>query len=66
MPKEKLLEVTGVVTEALPNVMFRVRLDCNDAIILCQASGKIRKNFIKIIEGDSVKVSFNKGKVNFN
>lgn len=56
MPKEKLIEVEGVVTEALPNVMFRVRLDCNDAIILCQASGRMRKNYIKVLAGDRVKV----------
>lgn len=56
MPKEKLIEVEGVVTEALPNVMFRVQLDCNDAIILCQASGRMRKNYIKVLAGDRVKV----------
>jgi translation initiation factor IF-1 len=56
MAKEKLIEVEGVVVEALPNVMFRVVLDCNGATILCQASGKMRKNFIKVIAGDRVKV----------
>jgi len=56
MAKEKLIEVEGVVIEALPNVMFRVRLDCNDSVILCQACGKMRKNYIKVIAGDRVKI----------
>ena len=56
MAKEKLIEVEGLVTEALPNVMFRVQLDCNGAIILCQASGRMRKNYIKVLAGDRVKV----------
>lgn len=56
MPKQKPIEVEGVVTEALPNVMFRVRLDINDDVILCQASGKMRKNYIKVIVGDRVKI----------
>ena len=56
MAKEKPIIVTGVVTESLPNVMFRVELDTNGVVILCQASGKLRQNFIKIIVGDKVKV----------
>ena len=56
MPKEKLIEQEGVVVETLPNVMFRVQLDCNNAIILCQACGKMRQNYIKVLQGDRVKV----------
>jgi translation initiation factor IF-1 len=56
MAKEKPIEVTGVVTESLPNVMFRVELDNNGVVILCQASGKMRQNFIKILVGDRVRV----------
>ena len=56
MPKEKLIEQEGIVIESLPNVMFRVQLDCNNAIILCQACGKMRQNYIKVIEGDRVLV----------
>ena len=48
MAKEKPIIVTGTVTESLPNVMFRVILDTNGITILCQASGKLRQNFIKI------------------
>ena len=46
----------GEVTESLPNVMFRVRLDCNGAIILCQTCGNMRRNYIKVIVGDRVRV----------
>ena len=56
MPKEKLIEQEGVVVETLPNVMFRVQLECNNAIILCQACGKMRQNYIKVLQGDRVKV----------
>lgn len=56
MAKEKPIVVTGTVTESLPNVMFRVELDMNGITILCQASGKLRQNFIKILVGDKVKV----------
>jgi translation initiation factor IF-1 len=56
MAKQKLIEQEGVVVEALPNVMFRVRLDCNDSVILCQACGKMRQNYIKVIQGDRVRV----------
>lgn len=56
MAKEKPIVVTGTVTESLPNVMFRVELDMNGVVILCQASGKLRQNFIKILVGDRVKV----------
>lgn len=55
MPKTQPIVAQGVVTEALPNAMFRVDLD-NGYNILCVASGKMRKNYIKIIVGDTVKV----------
>lgn len=56
MSKDKNLIVQeGVVVQALPNAMFRVELD-NGLNVLCVISGKIRKNFIKIIEGDKVKI----------
>lgn len=52
---KNLITVEGVVTQALPNVMFRVDLE-NGANILCVASGKMRLNYIKILEGDKVRV----------
>lgn len=56
MPKEEAIEVVGVVTETLPNAMFRVRLEGKDHIVLAHISGKMRKNFIRILPGDKVKV----------
>ena len=55
MTKEELIEVEGVVKEALPNAMFRVELD-NGHIVLAHISGKIRKHFIRILPGDTVKL----------
>ena len=55
MAKEDLIEVEGVVKEALPNAMFRVELD-NGHVVLAHISGKIRMHFIRIIPGDRVKV----------
>ena len=55
MAKEDVIEVEGTVLEALPNAMFQVELD-NGHKILAHISGKIRKNFIKILPGDKVKV----------
>jgi translation initiation factor IF-1 len=53
--KEDAIEVDGLVTEALPNVMFRIQLD-NGPIILGHISGKMRKNYIRLVPGDRVKV----------
>ena len=55
MSKEDLIEVEGVVAEALPNAMFRVELD-NGHKVLAHISGKIRMHFIRILPGDRVKV----------
>ena len=55
MAKEDLIEVEGVVHEALPNAMFRVQLD-NGHKVLAHISGKIRMHFIRILPGDRVKV----------
>ena len=49
------IEFEGVIKESLPNAMFRVELD-NGHVVLAHISGKIRKNFIKILPGDRVKV----------
>jgi translation initiation factor IF-1 len=53
--KEGAIEVAGVVKEALPNTMFRVELQ-NKHVILAYLSGKMRKHWIRIVPGDSVKV----------
>lgn len=53
--KQENIEVLGEVTEALGNSMFRVVMDSGHEIT-CTISGKIRKNFIRIMPGDPVKV----------
>ena len=50
-----VIELEGTILEAMPNAMFRVKLE-NDHEILSHISGKIRKNFIRILPGDKVKV----------
>lgn len=56
MTKEKdVIELEGEVTEALPSALFRVKLETGQ-LILAHVSGKIRKNFIRILPGDKVKV----------
>jgi translation initiation factor IF-1 len=52
----KIIHLEGEVIENLPNTMFRVQLFNSDRIILCYLSGKMRKNYIKILPGDKVKV----------
>ena len=69
MTKDNIIEFEGVVKESLPNAMFRVALD-NNHIVLAHISGKIRKNFIKILPGDRVKVELtpydlNRGRITF-
>ena len=55
MPKSESIEVEGVITHALPNAMFKVEL-ANGHEVLAHISGKMRKNYIKILTGDKVKV----------
>lgn len=53
--KEEAIKVEGVVVEALPNAMFRIKLE-NGHLVLAHISGKVRKNFIRILPGDKVQV----------
>ena len=55
MSKEDVIEVEGVVTDALPNAMFKVQLE-NGHEVLSHVSGKLRMNYIKILPGDKVTV----------
>jgi len=55
MAKDDVIEFEGVVTEALPNTLFRVKLE-NGPSVLCHISGKMRQNNIRILEGDKVTV----------
>ena len=56
MAKEDLIPAEGVIIDKLPNAFFKVRLDGSDHIVLAQVSGKMRKNFIRILPGDRVSV----------
>ncbi len=69
MAKEEVLEFPGVVTELLPNAMFRVKLD-NDHEILAHTAGKMRKHRICVLAGDRVTVEMtpydlSKGRITF-
>ncbi len=55
MAKEDAIEVEGTVIETLPNAMFRVELE-NKHMVLAHVSGKMRKNFIRILPGDKILV----------
>ena len=56
MTKEKdVIELEGEVTEALPNALFRVKLETGQ-IVLGHVSGKMRRYFIRILPGDKVKI----------
>ena len=67
--KDEAIEVEGIVKVALPNTMFRVELQ-NKHVILAHLSGKMRKHYIRIVPGDSVKVELspydlNRGRIIF-
>ena len=55
MNKQGVIEFEGIIKESLPNAMFTVELD-NGHKVLAHVSGKIRKNFIRILPGDRVKI----------
>lgn len=55
MAKEDVIEMSGTITETLPNTIFRVELE-NGHIITAYISGKMRKHYIRILTGDKVTV----------
>lgn len=55
MSKEDVIEIEGIVKEALPNAMFQVELP-NNHTILAHVSGKLRMNYIRIVPGDKVTI----------
>jgi len=70
MAKEEVLEFSGVVKECLPDTRFVVVLDDTGMVINAYAAGKIRKNHIRILEGDKVIVAvtpydLTKGRIKF-
>jgi translation initiation factor IF-1 len=56
VPKSEPIEIEATVSQALPNAMFKLKLDGSDREILGIVSGKMRKHFIRILPGDRVKV----------
>ena len=69
MSKEDVIEVEGTVVEALPNAMFQVELE-NGHIVLAHVSGKMRRNFIRILPGDKVTMELtpydlNRGRITY-
>lgn len=69
MAKEDQIEMEGTVIDTLPNTMFRVELE-NGHIVLAHISGKMRKNYIRILKGDKVTVEMtpydlSKGRISF-
>lgn len=69
MPKEESIEMQGVVVDALPNTVFRVKLD-NGHIVTAHISGRMRKHYIRILTGDRVTVELTpydltKGRITF-
>ena len=55
MAKEDHIEMSGTIIDTLPNTMFRVELE-NGHIITAHISGRMRKNYIRILTGDKVKI----------
>ncbi|WP_152206866.1 translation initiation factor IF-1 [Marinobacter changyiensis] len=55
MAKSDAIEMEGVIVDTLPNTMFRVELS-NGHVVTAHISGKMRKNYIRILTGDKVKV----------
>jgi len=69
MAKEDHIEMGGTILDTLPNTMFRVELE-NGHIITAHISGRMRKNYIRILTGDKVKVELTpyektKGRITF-
>lgn len=54
--KSNVMYIEGEVIENLPNTLFRVKMFNSEKQILCYLSGKMRKNFIKILPGDKVRI----------
>lgn len=68
--KDDVITVEGEVVENLPNTLFKVKLLNSEKIILCYLSGKMRKNYIKILPGDKVKIEMthydlNRGRITY-
>lgn len=75
MSKDDVIETEGVVTESLPNTMFRVEVNSPDdatkkLLVLCTISGRMRMHYIKILPGDRVRIEItpydpNRGRISY-
>ncbi|MEK7097010.1 MAG: translation initiation factor IF-1 [Patescibacteria group bacterium] len=68
--KDDVITVEGEVVENLPNTLFKVKLLNSEKVILCYLSGKMRKNYIKILPGDKVQLEMthydlNRGRITY-
>lgn len=68
--KDNVLVLEGEVIENLPNTLFRVKIFNSEKVILCYLSGKMRKNYIKILPGDKVRMEMtpydlNRGRITY-
>ena len=67
--QKEVMKLTGTVVEALPNTQFRVELE-NGHVIVAHMSGRMRKNYIRLVPGDKVEVELTpydltKGRISF-
>jgi translation initiation factor IF-1 len=67
---DNLLEVEGEILEVLPNQMFKVKIQPNNAVIVCYTGGRMRQNKIRLVAGDRVRVEISaydltKGRITF-
>lgn len=58
MSKEQAVQLEGTVEEALPNAMFKVKLDTTNTVVIGVISGRMRQHKIKILPGDRVEIEF--------
>lgn len=66
----EIIELTGKVSEVLPNSTFRVKVDNMEQVVLCYMGGRLKQNKIKVILGDMVKIEMSlydltKGRITF-
>lgn len=54
--KDNVVTLEGEVIENLPNTLFKVKIFDSEKVVLCYLSGKMRKNYIKILPGDKVRL----------
>jgi len=68
--KDNVIVVEGEVVENLPNTLFKVKLFNSEKVILCYLSGKMRKNYIRILPGDKIRAEItpydlNRGRITY-